>query len=110
MVDSNPSVVKPRNSQVKRKKVFLYSNEFPSELKEYIHDVLDVLADGNCGFRVIPAELGLGQDNWNMIRMQLYQEMIECQQLYSDVFGVDRVQLLRESTTQSQGPNQCRSG
>jgi hypothetical protein len=39
---------------------------------EYIDDVIDVLPDGNCGYRVIAAELGLRQDNWNIVCMKLY--------------------------------------
>jgi len=38
-------------------------------------DVIDVKADGHCGYRSIAALLGMGEESWPLIRMDLYKEI-----------------------------------
>ena len=41
----------------------------------YIMDVVDVKADGHCGYRSIAALLRMGEDSWPLVRGDLYKEI-----------------------------------
>ena len=42
-----------------------------------IIDIIDVKLDGHCGYRSIAALLGMGEESWPLIRMDLYKEICE---------------------------------
>ncbi|XP_070667353.1 PKS-NRPS hybrid synthetase cheA-like [Malus domestica] len=46
-----------------------YTGQFPEAIKQYITIAIDVLGDGNCGYRVIAEAMGFGQDSWPRIHM-----------------------------------------
>ncbi|XP_052734040.1 uncharacterized protein LOC128196599 [Vigna angularis] len=50
-------------------------DQFHSTTHPFIVDVVDVVADGHCGYRCIVALLGLGEDSWPVIRNELYKEL-----------------------------------
>ncbi|CAK8576707.1 unnamed protein product [Lathyrus sativus] len=64
----------------------------------YIDDVVNVVSDGNCGFRVIASFHGYGEDGWPMVCRDLGLEIIhnEKSSLYANLF-VDRLVEVRES-------------
>jgi len=41
----------------------------------FIKEVIDVNADGNCGYRCIAALLGMGEESWSLVQMDLYKEL-----------------------------------
>ncbi|XP_052730471.1 uncharacterized protein LOC108324622 [Vigna angularis] len=64
----------------------------------FIVDVVDVVADGHCGYRCIVALLGLGEDSWPIIRNDLYKELSQWRDEYASlVGGYDRLEELRNS-------------
>ncbi|XP_004515629.1 uncharacterized protein [Cicer arietinum] len=61
------------------------------------HDIIiDVVADGNCGFRAIAALLGWTEESWPLVRTQLDKEIHLHQDLYANVFD-DSVESVRSS-------------
>jgi len=64
-------------------------DQFPVEIHPYIVDVVDVKADGHCGYRAIAALLGMGEDSWALVCMDLHEELCQWRQEYIDLFGGD---------------------
>ncbi|CAK8576751.1 unnamed protein product [Lathyrus sativus] len=66
--------------------------------KSYIDDVVNVVSDGNCGFRVIASLHGYGKDGWPMVRRDLGLEIIHNERLslYANLF-TDQLAVVRES-------------
>ncbi|XP_027915159.1 uncharacterized protein LOC114174522 [Vigna unguiculata] len=60
--------------------------------------ILDVVADGHCGYRCIAALLGMGEESWPLIRHDLYKELSQWRDEYATlVGGYDRLEELRKS-------------
>ncbi|RZC02629.1 Protein FAR1-RELATED SEQUENCE 6, partial [Glycine soja] len=55
--------------------------------KGFIRDVVDVKADGNCGYRSIAALLGMGEDSWPLVRNELIKELGRWSHEYMNLFG-----------------------
>ncbi|CAK8536513.1 unnamed protein product [Lathyrus sativus] len=72
--------------------------QFPNHIRSYIDDVVNVVSDGNCGFRVIASLHGFGEDGWAMVRRDLGLEIIhnERSSLYANLF-TDQLAVVRES-------------
>ncbi|XP_014492146.1 uncharacterized protein LOC106754622 [Vigna radiata var. radiata] len=93
-----------RKSQVKLKpkefarRAVPFLNQFHPICQPYIVDVVDVVADGHCGYRYIAALLGLGEEAWPTIRHNLYQELTQWRDEYANLVGsYDRLEELRQS-------------
>ena len=41
-----------------------FLDQFPVGYHPYIVDVVDVKADGHCGYRAVAAQLGMGEESW----------------------------------------------
>lgn len=67
--------------------ILKYKNSFPIEFKEYISHIGDVLADGNCSFRVIADCMGLSEDQWPQVRRDLLGELHTNMPLYFNLYG-----------------------
>jgi len=50
-------------------------DQFHPSCHPYIVDVIDVKADGHYGYRSIAALLGMGEDSWLRVRMDLLEEI-----------------------------------
>ncbi|XP_052728461.1 uncharacterized protein LOC128195266 [Vigna angularis] len=73
-------------------------DQFHSTTHPFIVDVVDVVADGHCGYRCIAALLGLGEDSWPVVRNELYKELSAWRDEYASlVGGYDRLEELRTS-------------
>ncbi|XP_052724908.1 protein FAR1-RELATED SEQUENCE 5-like isoform X1 [Vigna angularis] len=73
-------------------------DQFHSTTHPFIVDVVDVVADGHCGYRCIAALLGLGEDSWPVVRNELYKELSSWRDEYASlVGGYDRLEELRTS-------------
>lgn len=59
-----------------------YLSQFPVFLHQRINDIVDVGDDGTCGFQVIAALLGWGEESRPLIQTQLYTEFYQHHQLY----------------------------
>lgn len=85
-----------------------YIEYFPIELKPYIKDIKDVLADGNCGFRVVAELIGIGQQNWCQVRREILEEL----QCHFDEYcilygGVERLNELVTCLSHFKGNASC---
>jgi len=61
---------------VKQEKIIPMLEQFYPIFQPYIVDVVvDVVADGHCGYRCITALLGMGEESWPLIRHDLYKEL-----------------------------------
>ncbi|XP_052732487.1 PKS-NRPS hybrid synthetase cheA-like [Vigna angularis] len=73
-------------------------DQFHSATHPFIVDIVDVVADGHCGYRCIAALLGLGEDSWPVVRNELYKELSAWRDEYASlVGGYDRLEELRTS-------------
>ncbi|XP_052730443.1 uncharacterized protein LOC128195805 [Vigna angularis] len=89
-LQSNPKPMKKRRVPM--------IDQFHSTTHPFIVDVVDVVADGHCGYRCIAALLGLGEDSWPVIRNELYKELSAWRDEYASlVGGYDRLEELRNS-------------
>lgn len=50
-------------------------------------DIIDVKADGHCGFRAIASLLGMGEESWPLIRMDLFKEISQWREEYATLLG-----------------------
>jgi len=60
--------------------------QFPSGFYPYIIDVVDVVVDGHCGYRVVVASLGIGEKLHDVVRMILLKELSQCCNEYVKLF------------------------
>ena len=49
-------------------------DQFAPFIQGFIRDVVDVKADGNCGYHSIAALLGMGEDSWSLVHNELIKE------------------------------------
>ena len=68
-----------------------YLRHFPPMIHQYIEKILDVEADGHCGFRVIAWELGRGQDSFMDVRKEIYNDLKERSEFYLNQGFLDEV-------------------
>ena len=52
-----------------------YDDSFPPNIQYFIHNIINVNFDGHCGFRAITALLGMSEQNWGDIRLNLIEEL-----------------------------------
>ncbi|KAK7266816.1 hypothetical protein RIF29_19472 [Crotalaria pallida] len=60
---------------------------FPDVLHQFIHKIINVKADGNCGFRVLSLYRYGTEENYMLIRQEVIKEMINNKVLYVDILG-----------------------
>ena len=74
-----------------------YITQFPTHIRPFIDDIVDVMKDGNCGFRVIALFHGYGSDGWSIVRRDLDNELKgPRRELYEKLFG-PRFSIVRDS-------------
>ncbi|GAB4850773.1 hypothetical protein Ancab_039916 [Ancistrocladus abbreviatus] len=56
-----------------------------------IHSWVDVVGDGNCGYRAVAVAIGLNENAWAVVRRDLWLEMRSRINLYASVFVCDDV-------------------
>ncbi|KAL5146501.1 hypothetical protein HKD37_06G016326 [Glycine soja] len=67
-------------------------------IHDFIDNIVDVKADGNCGYRLIVAVLGMGEDSWSLMRKHLLKELGKWSNDYIKLFGgTNRFKELRRS-------------
>ncbi|XP_068471896.1 uncharacterized protein [Phaseolus vulgaris] len=62
-------------------------DQFHPKCHPYILDVMDVKAYGHCGFRAIASLLGMGEESWPLIRMDLFKEISQWREEYATLLG-----------------------
>ncbi|XP_052198258.1 uncharacterized protein LOC127805543 [Diospyros lotus] len=64
-----------------------YDDSFPPNVQYFIHNIANVDSDGHCGFRAIAAFLGMSEQNWGDIRLNLIEELHVFRAEYSQLYG-----------------------
>jgi len=73
-------------------------DQFQSFIHDFIDNIVDVKADGNCGYRSVASLLGMGEDSWSLVRNHLLKELGKFSDNYIKLFGgTDRFEELRMS-------------
>ncbi|KAL5153091.1 Protein FAR1-RELATED SEQUENCE 5 [Glycine soja] len=73
-------------------------DQFAPFIQGFIRDVVDVKADGNCGYRSIAALLGMGEDSWPLVCNELIKELGRWSHEYMNLFGgIERFEQLKLS-------------
>lgn len=86
----------------KRPKSLLYAEDLPAGYLPFIGEVVNVVSDGNCGYRVISRQVYSSEGEWPIIRIHCYQELVAHMQLYAEMFGSETYAKLLASTTVDQ--------
>jgi len=77
-VNDSSSSLKTRKGKVKvttNTNAIPMLDQFHLKCYPYILDVIDVKTDGHCGFRAIASLLGMREESWPLIRMDLFKEI-----------------------------------
>ncbi|KAK9126762.1 hypothetical protein Scep_015608 [Stephania cephalantha] len=54
----------------------------------HVEAIIDVVSDGNCGYRCVASGLALGDvDGWRIVRRRMYDEIIGYEDLWREVLG-----------------------
>ncbi|KAL5127506.1 Protein FAR1-RELATED SEQUENCE 5 [Glycine soja] len=97
---SNSSVRRTASSseQPNRSTMMPMLDQFQPFMHDFIDKIVDVKADGNCGYRSVAGLLGMGQDSWSVVRNHLLKELAKFSEDYIKLFGgTERFEELRMS-------------
>ena len=73
-------------------------DQFHPCIHDSIENIVDVKADGNCGYRAIAALLGMGEDSWSLVRNHLLKELAKWSDEYINLLGgIDKFKELKRS-------------
>ena len=62
-------------------------DQFHPCIQDSIENIIDVKADGNCGYRAIAALLGMGEESWSLVRNHLHKELTSWSKVYINLVG-----------------------
>ncbi|KAH1257634.1 hypothetical protein GmHk_03G007568 [Glycine max] len=80
------------------KYVDAYHSVQNSNTSGFIEDVVDVKADGNCGYHSVAALLDMGEESWAVMHNELIKELGKWSQYYIKLLGgTERFEQLRLS-------------
>ncbi|KAH1188478.1 Zinc finger CCCH domain-containing protein 37 [Glycine max] len=100
MQNSNSSVRRTASSseQLNRRTMMSMLDQFQPFMHDFIDKIVDVKADGNCGYRSVADLLGIGEDSWSVVRNHLLKELAKYSEDYIKLFGgMERFEELRMS-------------
>ena len=87
--NSNSSVRRSASSsdQPNPRRIMPMLDQFQPFIHDFIDNIVDVKADGNCGYRSIAGLLGMGEDSWSLVRNHLLKELGKFLDDYIKLFG-----------------------
>jgi len=97
---SNSSVRRSASSsdQPNPRRMMPMLDQFQPFIHYFIDNIVDVEADGNCGYRSVADLLGMDEDSWSLVRTHLLIELGKFSEDYIKLFGgTDRFEDLRMS-------------
>ncbi|KAL5138599.1 hypothetical protein HKD37_10G028739 [Glycine soja] len=100
--------VQNSNSSIKRsasssdqdipRRTMLMLDQFHSFIHDSIKNIVDVKANGNCGYRAIVVLLGMSKDSWLLVCNHLLKKLAKWSDEYINFFGgIDRFEELNRS-------------
>ena len=77
MQNSNSSErrIASSSEQLNRRTMMPMLDQFQPFMHDFIDKIVDVKADGNCGYRSVAGLLGMGQDSWSVVRNHLLKKL-----------------------------------
>ncbi|KAL5131402.1 hypothetical protein HKD37_12G034298 [Glycine soja] len=73
-------------------------DQFHPCIHDSIENIVDVKADGNCGYHAIAALLGMGEDSWFLVCNHLLKELAKWSDEYINLLGgIERFEELKRS-------------
>lgn len=87
--EKKTSLKSKKNSGNVKRLILHVQRELPSCISKYIIEVVDVMGDGHCGYRVISLALGMGND-WKLVRSDIAKEIQNNFSLYANIYGNER--------------------
>ncbi|KAL5177653.1 hypothetical protein HKD37_08G023372 [Glycine soja] len=77
--NSNSSVKRSASSsdQPNPRRIIPMLDQFEPFVQDFIDNIVDVKADGNCGYRSIAAILGMGEDSRSLVSNHLLKELVK---------------------------------
>ena len=100
MQNSNSSVKHSASSSeqpIQRQNIPMLDQFHPC-IQDSIENIIDVKADGNCGYREIAALLGMSKESWSLVRNHLHKELTSLLEEYINLLGdIKRFEELKRS-------------
>jgi len=62
-------------------------DQFQPFIHDFIDNIVDVGADGNCRYQAVAGLLGMGEDSWSLVRTHLLIELAKFAEDYIKLFG-----------------------
>ena len=92
MKNSNSPVRRTSSSseQPNRRTMMPMLDQFQPFMYDFIDKIVDVKADGNCGYRSIAGLLGMDEDSWSVVCYHLLKELGKFSKDYTRLFVVSR--------------------
>ncbi|XP_006598383.1 uncharacterized protein LOC114385852 [Glycine soja] len=89
MQNSNSSVRHNASSseQPNPRRIMPMLDQFQPFIHDFIHNIVDVKADENYGYRSVAGLLGMGEDSWSVVRNHLLKELDKFSEDYIKLFG-----------------------
>ncbi|KAH1239318.1 hypothetical protein GmHk_08G023784 [Glycine max] len=87
--NNNSSVRRNASSseQPNPRRIMPMLDQFQPFIHNFIDNIVDVKADGNCGYRSVAGLLGMGEDSWLLVRNHLLKELDKFSDDYIKLFG-----------------------
>ncbi|XP_058782385.1 uncharacterized protein LOC131656794 [Vicia villosa] len=82
-----PTHISPSTEEVQIAPKIPFISEMPVFMHKYIDQIVNVVGDGNCGFRAVSALLGKGEGADELVRHVLIEELVNHKDSYTRVFG-----------------------
>ncbi|XP_058771929.1 uncharacterized protein LOC131645297 [Vicia villosa] len=93
-----PTPIAPSIEEVQITPKIPFIDEMPVFMHKYIEQIVNVVGDGNCEFRVVSALLGKGEDAHELVRHDLIDELVNHKNSYTRVFRDEtKFQLVNEA-------------
>ncbi|XP_074290564.1 uncharacterized protein LOC141617279 [Silene latifolia] len=103
---SNGSVAKEKEIPTKSSTPFQWQEDLCDVMVSWITDWVNVIGDGNCGYRCIALDIYGDENEWLKVRRDLLDELESNKEFYTDIFaGVDNFVALCDRVSFSGG--QC---
>jgi hypothetical protein len=78
----------------------------PQFMQPYIDDIIDVVGEGYCGYRVVALHESGNQEDYELVKLNMIREIKLYRNLYEKVFaGKDRVDYILEALHRSNKSN-----
>ena len=62
-------------------------DQFHPSIQDSIENIIDVKANGNCGYHAIATLLGVGEESWSLVHNHLHKELTSWSEEYINLLG-----------------------